>query len=88
MDANRVCQGIKKVRVEPATRSVVTTCRHYMFMGTNTQEVGGCYTLNNSYVHELLMTYSILGNFRVIKGLREKIFHGVKFSRYGPSMKI
>jgi len=25
VDANRVCQGIQKVRVEPATRSVIAT---------------------------------------------------------------
>jgi len=37
------------------------------------QELDGCYTLNKSYVHELLMKYHILGNFRVIKGLHEKI---------------
>ena len=68
VDANGVCQGIQKVRVEPATRIAVTTCRHYMFMGTNTKELGRCYTLNKSYIHELLMKYRILGNFRVIKG--------------------
>ena len=26
VDANEVCQGIQKVRVEPATRSAVATC--------------------------------------------------------------
>jgi len=26
VDANRVCPGIQKVRVEPATKSVVATC--------------------------------------------------------------
>jgi len=26
VDANEVCQGIQKVRVEPATRSAVVTC--------------------------------------------------------------
>jgi len=26
VDANGVCQGIQKVRVEPATRSAVATC--------------------------------------------------------------
>ena len=29
LDANRVCQGIQKVRVEPATRSAVATCTTY-----------------------------------------------------------
>ena len=28
VDANRVCQGIQKVRVEPATRSAVATCNY------------------------------------------------------------
>jgi len=27
VDAHRVCQGIQKVRVEPATRSAVATCQ-------------------------------------------------------------
>ena len=28
VDANRVCPGIHKVRVGPATRSVVATCKY------------------------------------------------------------
>ena len=28
MDANEVCQGIQTVRVEPATRSAVATCKY------------------------------------------------------------
>jgi len=28
VDANGVCQGIQKVRVEPATRSAVATCNN------------------------------------------------------------
>jgi len=28
VDSNEVCHGIQKVRVEPATRSVVATCMH------------------------------------------------------------
>ena len=27
VDANKVCQGIQKVRVEPATRSAIATCK-------------------------------------------------------------
>jgi len=32
VDANRVYQGIQKVRVEPATRSVVATWLHYIML--------------------------------------------------------
>jgi len=29
VDVNEVCQGIQKVRVEPATRSAVATCNRW-----------------------------------------------------------
>ena len=32
VDANGVCQGNQKVRVEPATRSAVATCTEYNIM--------------------------------------------------------
>ena len=48
------------------------------------------YTDRNSMLTDFYITvlnYRISGNFRVIK-VRVKKFHRVKFSRYGPSMKI
>ena len=33
VDANEVCQGIQKVRVEPATRSAVATCKEVSYVG-------------------------------------------------------